>query len=59
MDDIIPYLHGKKWSEKSTMKIMKSFGDNDANSLADLGMATIELAVVSQVGKYLVEGCYI
>lgn len=59
MNDIIPHLHAKKWSEKSTMKIMKSFGDTNANSLADLGMATIELAVVSQAGKSLAEGCYI
>ena len=41
------------------MKIMKSFGDNDANSLADLEMATTELVVVSQAGKSLAEGCYI
>ena len=59
MNDIIPYLHEKKWSEKSTLKIMKSFGDTNANSLADLGMATIELAVVTQAGKSLAEGCYI
>ena len=41
------------------MKIVKSFGDTNANSLADLGMATVELAVVSQAGKSLAKGCYI
>ena len=38
---------------------MKSFGDNDTNLLADLGMVTIQLAVASQAGKSLTEGCYI
>ena len=52
MNEIMPHLHAKKWSEKSTLKMTKTFRDNDAFSLEDLGLATIELAVMSQSDKH-------